>query len=75
MPETTAPPSPATTPAPPMRRYDVIAEICDDMQALGWSPYQSDHEGRVGRPLRPSLEWERTATFDCQEGQSQAAAG
>ena len=24
-----------------MRRYDVIAEICDYMLALGWGPYQS----------------------------------
>lgn len=27
-----------------MRRYDVVAEICDAMQALGWGPYQNDHE-------------------------------
>ncbi|MEC8006005.1 MAG: type III glutamate--ammonia ligase, partial [Pseudomonadota bacterium] len=27
-----------------MRRYDVIAEICDAMGALGWGPYQNDHE-------------------------------
>src|SRR4051794_26367441 len=27
-----------------MRRYDVIAEICDHMLALGWGPYQNDHE-------------------------------
>lgn len=31
-----------------MRRYDVIAEICDAMQALGWQPYQNDHEMRMG---------------------------
>src|SRR5262249_12463765 len=27
-----------------MRRYDVVAEICDAMVALGWQPYQNDHE-------------------------------
>jgi glutamate---methylamine ligase len=26
-----------------MRRYDVIAEICDAMVDLGWKPYQDDH--------------------------------
>lgn len=32
-----------------MRRYDVIAEICDHMQALGWGPYQNDHEDANGQ--------------------------
>jgi glutamine synthetase len=32
-----------------MRRYDVIAEICDHMGALGWSPYQNDHEDANGQ--------------------------
>ena len=32
-----------------MRRYDVIAEICDAMQALGWAPYQNDHEDANGQ--------------------------
>ena len=32
-----------------MRRYDVIAEICDAMLALGWKPYQSDHEDAHGQ--------------------------
>ena len=32
-----------------MRRYDVIAEICDAMQALGWGPYQNDHEDANGQ--------------------------
>ena len=32
-----------------MRRYDVIAEICDAMQALGWQPYQNDHEDANGQ--------------------------
>ena len=27
-----------------MRRYHVISEICDSMDALGWGPYQTDHE-------------------------------
>jgi glutamine synthetase type III len=32
-----------------MRRYDVIAEICDAMLALGWEPYQNDHEDANGQ--------------------------
>jgi len=32
-----------------MRRYDVIAEICDYMLELGWGPYQSDHEDANGQ--------------------------
>jgi glutamate---methylamine ligase len=32
-----------------MRRYDVIAEICDATQALGWNPYQNDHEDANGQ--------------------------
>ncbi len=32
-----------------MRRYDVIAEICDDMLELGWQPYQNDHEDANGQ--------------------------
>ena len=32
-----------------MRRYDVIAEICDAMQGLGWQPYQNDHEAANGQ--------------------------
>ena len=32
-----------------MRRYDVIAEICDYMLALGWNPYQNDHEDANGQ--------------------------
>ncbi|WP_375456727.1 type III glutamate--ammonia ligase [uncultured Methylobacterium sp.] len=32
-----------------MRRYDVIAEICDSMLALGWNPYQNDHEDANGQ--------------------------
>jgi glutamine synthetase len=32
-----------------MRRYDVIAEICDHMLALGWEPYQNDHEDATGQ--------------------------
>lgn len=32
-----------------MRRYDVIAEICDAMQNLGWGPYQNDHEDGNGQ--------------------------
>lgn len=32
-----------------MRRYDVIAEVCDAMLALGWQPYQNDHEDANGQ--------------------------
>ncbi|MEO0766286.1 MAG: type III glutamate--ammonia ligase [Pseudomonadota bacterium] len=32
-----------------MRRYDVIAEICDNMLDLGWNPYQNDHEDANGQ--------------------------
>ncbi len=32
-----------------MRRYDVVAEICDHMLALGWQPYQNDHEDANGQ--------------------------
>lgn len=32
-----------------MRRYDVIAEICDYMLEMGWKPYQNDHEDANGQ--------------------------
>lgn len=32
-----------------MRRYDTIAEICDYMLAMGWEPYQNDHEDANGQ--------------------------
>ncbi len=32
-----------------MRRYDVVAEICDYMQEMGWNPYQTDHEDANGQ--------------------------
>ncbi len=32
-----------------MRRYDLIAEICDAMLVLGWEPYQNDHEDGNGQ--------------------------
>ncbi len=32
-----------------MRRFDLISEICDSMQALGWEPYQNDHEDACGQ--------------------------
>ena len=31
------------------RRYDVISEICDAMIAMGWNPYQNDHEDGNGQ--------------------------
>lgn len=32
-----------------MRRYDVISQICASMEALGWGPYQNDHEDANGQ--------------------------
>ncbi len=32
-----------------MRRYDIIAEISDAMEELGWAPYQNDHEDANGQ--------------------------
>jgi glutamine synthetase len=32
-----------------MRRYDVITEISEAMEELGWKPYQSDHEDANGQ--------------------------
>ena len=32
-----------------IRHYDVIAEISDAMETLGWGPYQSDHEDANGQ--------------------------
>lgn len=32
-----------------MRRYDLISEVCDAMQQLGWGPYQNDHEDGNGQ--------------------------
>lgn len=32
-----------------MRRYDLIATICSYMEALGWAPYQNDHEDSNGQ--------------------------
>lgn len=54
-PEGTAISDPADTALKPcydqqavMRRYDVIAEICDYMPEPGWEPYQNDHEDANG---------------------------
>ena len=32
-----------------MRRYELIAKICDCMLELGWGPYQNDHEDANGQ--------------------------
>ena len=32
-----------------MRRYEVISEICDYLNELGWEPYQNDHEDANGQ--------------------------
>jgi glutamine synthetase type III len=56
LPDGTAISDPADTASKPcydqsalMRRYDVITEICDSMLALGWGPYQNDHEDANGQ--------------------------
>ncbi len=56
MPDGTAISDPADTAEKPcydqqavMRRYDVISEVCDHMLALGWGPYQNDHEDANGQ--------------------------
>jgi glutamate---methylamine ligase len=43
-----------------MRRYDVVAEICDAMVTLGWKPYQNDHEDANGQF---EMNWEYDATL------------
>ena len=32
-----------------MRRYDVISKLVENMEALGWGPYQADHEDANGQ--------------------------
>jgi glutamine synthetase len=32
-----------------MRRYEIVTQICDAMLALGWRPYQNDHEDANGQ--------------------------
>ena len=32
-----------------MRRYDLISSLCENMEALGWGPYQADHEDANGQ--------------------------
>jgi len=32
-----------------MRRFDVISQICQTMETLGWGPYQNDHEDANGQ--------------------------
>jgi len=56
LPDASAISDPADTQAKPcydqqalMRRYDLISEICDSMLALGWGPYQNDHEDANGQ--------------------------
>ena len=56
LPDASAISDPADTQAKPcydqqalMRRYDLIAEICDCMLELGWGPYQNDHEDANGQ--------------------------
>ncbi len=56
LPDASAIADPADTQAKPcydqqalMRRFDLISEICDSMLALGWGPYQNDHEDANGQ--------------------------
>ena len=32
-----------------MRRYELISELLENMEALGWGPYQADHEDANGQ--------------------------
>ena len=32
-----------------MRRYDLISRLCEHMEAMGWGPYQADHEDANGQ--------------------------
>ena len=32
-----------------MRRYELISTLCEHMEALGWGPYQADHEDANGQ--------------------------
>ena len=40
---------PCYDPVPLMRRIELIRAICDAMLALGWAPYQVDHEDANGQ--------------------------
>ena len=46
-----------------MRRYDIISEICDAMQTLGWGPYQNDHEDANGQ-FEMNWEYDALVTAD-----------
>ncbi len=50
-----------------MRRYDVIAEICDHMLELGWKPYQNDHEDANGQF---EMNWEYDDTLSTADKHS-----
>ena len=50
-----------------MRRYDVIAEICDYMLELGWGPYQNDHEDANGQF---EMNWEFDDVLNTADKQS-----
>lgn len=32
-----------------VRQFDLISEICDALETMGWSPYQNDHEDANGQ--------------------------
>ena len=44
-----------------MRRYDFISTLCEHMEAMGWGPYQADHEDANGQF---EINWEFS---DCLE--------
>ena len=50
-----------------MRRYDVVAEICDYMLELGWGPYQNDHEDANGQF---EMNWEFDDTLNTADKHS-----
>ncbi|MBM3532021.1 MAG: type III glutamate--ammonia ligase [Alphaproteobacteria bacterium] len=53
-------PKPCYDQAALTRRYDVVTEICDAMLALGWKPYQNDHEDANGQF---EMNWEYDAAL------------
>ena len=67
-----------------MRRYDVINEICDAMIALGWNPYQNDHEDANGQfemnwdydtlPARPPTSTRSSSSWSSRSPRSTACA-
>jgi glutamine synthetase type III len=50
-----------------VRRYDLISEICDALQLLGWEPYQNDHEDANGQY---EINWKYSEALQTADRQS-----